>query len=54
MKKAKSNNNSISKGPVVLKVDKRLDSYLEKDLFKEKLDKVNEILRTTKLPKFDK
>jgi hypothetical protein len=51
MKKAKKENNN--KGPVILRVDNRLDSYMKKDLFKEKVDKMKEILRTTKLPKFE-
>jgi len=36
--------------PLVIKVDKKLDKYLEMDLFREKLDKANEILRTSVFP----
>ena len=43
-----------SKKVTILKVDKNLDKYLGKGLFKEKIDKANEILTTTKLPKFTK
>lgn len=51
MKKAK--NKSDNKGPVIIRVDKELDSYVKKDLFKEKVEKMKEILRTTRLPKFE-
>lgn len=37
-----------------IKVDKNLDKYLNKGLFKEKLDNANHILKTTRLPKFEK
>jgi len=50
MKEAKN----IDKKPTVLKVDKNLDKYLDKDLFKEKVDKANEVLKTVGLPKFSK
>lgn len=36
--------------PVIAKVDKKLDKYLEMDLFRDKLDKANEILRTSVFP----
>lgn len=42
------------KKPTILKVDKRLDEYLSKGLFKDKIDKANEVLRTVGLPKFSK
>jgi hypothetical protein len=50
MKKAKTED----KKPTILKVDKKLDKYLEKGLFKEKVDKANHILKTVGLPKFAK
>ena len=50
MKQAKNN----SKKTTVSKVDKNLDRYLEKGLFKEKIDKANQILKTVGLPKFSK
>ena len=36
--------------PVIIKVDKKLDKYLEMNLFQDKLDKANEILRTSVFP----
>ena len=42
------------KKPTILKVDKTLDNYLKKNLFKEKVDKANYILKTVGLPKFSK
>ena len=36
--------------PATIKVDKKLDKYLEMDLFRDKLDKANEILRTSVFP----
>ncbi len=48
MKKTKN----ISKRPTIIKVDKRLDKYLEKGLFKEKIAKANHVLKTVGLPKF--
>ncbi len=48
MKRIKNN----TKKPTILKVDKTLDKYLEKGLFKEKVDKANHILKTVGLPKF--
>ncbi|MCW3110005.1 MAG: hypothetical protein JWQ09_4511 [Segetibacter sp.] len=42
------------KKPIIIKVDKNLDKYLEKGLFKEKIDKANHILKTVGLPKFEK
>lgn len=48
MKQAKNND----KKPTILKVDKALDKYLKKDLFKEKVDKANHVLKTVGLPKF--
>lgn len=50
MKQAKKN----SKKPTVRKVDKNLDKYLNKGLFKDKVDKANEVLKTVGLPKFSK
>ena len=50
MKEAKN----INKKPTILKVDKNLDNYLNKDLFKEKVDQANEVLKTVGLPKFSK
>jgi hypothetical protein len=50
MKQAKHTN----KKPKVIKVDKDLDKYLNKGLFKEKVDKANEVLKTVGLPKFSK
>lgn len=43
-----------AKNPTIIKVDKNLDKYLKKDLFKEKVDKANYILKTVGLPKFSK
>jgi hypothetical protein len=40
--------------PVVIKVDKSLDKYIDKGLFKEKVDKANHVLKTVGLPKFSK
>ena len=40
--------------PTAVKVNKELDKYLEKGLFKEKLDKANAILRKGGLPKVGK
>lgn len=48
MKEAKTK----SKGATVIKVDKNLDKYLDKGLFKDKIDKGNHILKTVGLPKF--
>ena len=42
------------KKPTVTKVDKNLDMYLNKGLFKDKVDKANEVLKTVGLPKFSK
>ena len=39
-----------SKVPVV-RIDSSLEKYKDKVLFKEKLDKANEMLKTTGLPK---
>ena len=50
MKKKKN----TDKNPTIIKVDKNLDKYLVKDLFKEKVDKANYILKTVGLPKFSK
>lgn len=36
--------------PAVRKIDKNLDKYLEKGLFKEKVDRANEVLKTIGLP----
>ena len=38
----------------IIKVDKKLDQYLGKGLFKEKVDKANHILKTVGIPKFAK
>ena len=40
--------------PIITKVDKNLDKYLEKGLFKDKIDKANHVLKTVGLPKFSK
>ena len=50
MKQTKNDN----KKPAVIKIDKNLDKYLNKGLFKDKVDKANEVLRTVGLPKFSK
>lgn len=42
------------KMPTILKVDKTLDKYLKKNLFKEKIDKANQVLKTLGLPNFSK
>lgn len=42
------------KKPTIIKVDKSLDKYLNKGLFKDKVDKANEVLKTVGLPKFSK
>lgn len=46
--KKQSNNKSK---PLISKVDKSLDSLLDKGLFQDKVDKANEILATVGLPK---
>ncbi len=38
----------------IINVDKKLDKYLGKGLFKEKVDKANHILKTVGIPKFAK
>jgi hypothetical protein len=50
VKQAKNN----SKKATIVKVDKNLDKYLEKGLFKEKIEKANKVLKTVGLPKFAK
>lgn len=50
MKQAKN----TDKKPTIIKVDKNLDKYLNKGLFKEKVEKANEVLKTVGLPKFSK
>jgi len=50
MKQAKN----TDKKPTVIKVDKNLDKYLNKGLFKDKVDKANQVLKTVGLPKFSK
>ena len=50
MKQAKN----TDKKPSIIKVDRNLDKYLEQGLFKEKVDKANEILKTVGLPKFSR
>ena len=42
------------KKPIVIRIDKNLDQYLNKGLFKDKVDKANEVLKTVGLPKFSK
>lgn len=42
------------KKPIIIKVDKNLDKYLDKGLFKEKIEKANHILKTIGLPIFSK
>lgn len=49
----KQEKNTVKK-PIITKIDKNLDKYLEKGLFKEKIDKANKILKTVGLPKFEK
>ena len=43
---------NTEKKPTIIKVDKSLDNYLTKNLFKDKVDKANHILKTVGLPKF--
>ena len=50
MKKA----NKTDKKLTIIKVDKKLDKYLGKGLFQEKVDKANHILKTVGIPKFAK
>ena len=50
MKKA----NKTGKKLTIIKVDKKLDKYLDKGLFKEKVDKANHVLKTVGIPKFAK
>jgi hypothetical protein len=45
---------NTDKKPTIIKVDKNLDKYLNKELFKDKIDKANHILKTVGLPKFSK
>jgi hypothetical protein len=45
---------AMDKKPTILKVDKSLDKYLDKGLFKEKVAKANHVLKTVGLPKFSK
>lgn len=49
MKKAQNTGKKLT----IIKVDKNLDKYLTKGLFKEKIDKANHILKTVGLPKFE-
>ena len=49
MKNKKSDNNSIKKP--VYTIDESLDKYNGKVIFKEKLDKANEMLKTYGVPK---
>jgi hypothetical protein len=37
--------------PLISKVDKSLDSLLDKGLFQDKVDRANEVLATVGLPK---
>jgi hypothetical protein len=50
MKSAKNR----EKKPRIIKVDKKLDKYLTKGLFEEKVRKANEVLKTIRLPKFSR
>ncbi|MBV4357103.1 hypothetical protein [Pinibacter aurantiacus] len=50
MKKVKNDN----KGAIIIKVDKKLDTYLKSNFVKQKVARANEILRTAGLPKFEK
>jgi hypothetical protein len=50
MKQSKNTN----KKPTIIRVDKKLDKYLNKDLFKDKVEKANHVLKTAGLPKFSK
>ncbi len=50
MKHSKNSN----KKPTIIRVDKSLDNYLDKGLFKHKVDKANRVLKTVGLPKFTK
>ena len=43
-----------SKKPTIIRVDKNLDKYLNKGLFKDKVEKANQVLKTIGLPKFSK
>lgn len=38
--------------PIIIKVDKTLDKYLDMGLFQDKVDKANEVVKTIGLPKF--
>ena len=49
----KQEKNTVKK-PTIIKVDKTLDRYVDKDAFKEKVNKANHILKTVGLPKFEK
>ena len=42
------------KKPIILAVDKNLDTYLDKGLFQKKIEKANHVLKTVGLPKFAK
>jgi hypothetical protein len=50
MKQSKNTN----KKPTIIRVDKKFDKYLNKDLFKDKVEKANHVLKTAGLPKFSK
>lgn len=43
--------NRANKKNTVIKVDKKLDKYLEKGLFKEKIEFANKVLKNVGLPK---
>jgi len=46
------NINDLNKAKLpIVTIDKALEKYKEKVLFKEKLDKANEVLKTIGLPK---
>jgi hypothetical protein len=49
----KQEKNTVKK-PVIIKVDKTLDKYVDKEVFKEKVNEANRILKTVGLPRFQK
>ncbi len=44
----------MGKKTAKIKVDENLDKYLNKGLFKKKIDKANHVLKTVGIPKFSK
>jgi hypothetical protein len=50
MNKADKTNKKLT----IIKVDAKLDKYLGKGLFKDKVDKANHILKTVGIPRFSK